>query len=124
MITEKNLLSFSCYRDRDERTSKIDASMVFDREFSGFDGHFPGNPVLPAAIQIAAIRFLCEKAAGIELVPVSARRIKFRAMVLPGETVAIEAGLTPVEQGYRVGFTISSGEDIVASGSMELVSQT
>ena len=36
-------------------------------EFSGYRGHFPGNPILPGIVQLSFIRRLAERRLGIPL---------------------------------------------------------
>lgn len=67
----------------------VNASMVFDADFQGVQGHSPGNPVLPATIQLGSIRFLCEEAVGVPMMPVAARRVKFKSVVMPDDALII-----------------------------------
>ncbi len=45
----------------------LSAHFCFAPEFSGFKGHFPGNPVLPGVCKIQAV--LCMLEAGTQKVP-------------------------------------------------------
>lgn len=98
----------------------VHGEFVFPADFPAFAGHFPDQPVLPAIVQLAAVRLLAGKALGQDLVPVAAHRIKFRGMIRPNEPVAIVAQLQPHEAHWRVTFTVSRGGDTVASGRIDL----
>jgi 3-hydroxyacyl-[acyl-carrier-protein] dehydratase len=61
----------------------------FDPGFIGFEGHFPGNPVLPALVQIRAVMSLAEAEGGKTLRLAAVRSAKFLAPIRPGEDVWI-----------------------------------
>ena len=61
----------------------------FDPGFIGFSGHFPGNPVLPAIVQIRAVVSLAEAEGGKTLRLAAVRSAKFLAPIRPDEDVWI-----------------------------------
>ena len=65
-----------------------------------FDGHFPGNPVLPGVVQIHwAIHF----GADLGFDPArfrGLRRVKFRQIVRPGTILSLELKSRPGELAY------------------------
>jgi 3-hydroxyacyl-[acyl-carrier-protein] dehydratase len=69
--------------------------------FIGFSGHFPGNPILPAIVQIRAVVSLAEEEGGKALRLAAVRSAKFLSPIRPGEEVSIR---------YRR--RVDSGEDI------------
>jgi 3-hydroxyacyl-[acyl-carrier-protein] dehydratase len=73
----------------------------FDPGFIGFSGHFPGNPVLPAIVQIRAAVSLAEEEGGKTLRLSAVRSAKFLAPIRPDEDVWI-----------RVRRRVGSGTDI------------
>jgi 3-hydroxymyristoyl/3-hydroxydecanoyl-(acyl carrier protein) dehydratase len=89
------------------------ASFVFPPEFTGFDGHFPGNPMLPGIAQICAVQaVVAETDAGRDAVPLrllSVKRCKFIRPVLPGETMDVafvgetESGVLKCKADISVG---------------------
>ena len=63
------------------------AAITFDPAFTGFDGHFPGNPVVPAVCQLSALEVLVHLALGhqnLKLATISL--MKCRAPLLPNDT--------------------------------------
>jgi len=71
-----------------------------------FNGHFPGNPVMPGVLQLEAMA----QAAGILIIRLnnweprpaffmSADKVKFRKPVFPGDQLRIHAKLTKVRNG-------------------------
>ena len=80
-----------------------------------FDGHFPGNPIVPGVLLIdAAVHALCAAGDATEAA-VRIEAVKFAGMVRPGEALCV-AGV-PVEQGGGR-FTVRQGMRTVASGSL------
>jgi len=61
----------------------------FDLGFIGFKGHFPGNPILPAIVQIRAVVSIAEEEGGKALRLVAVRSAKFLAPIRPDEDVWI-----------------------------------
>ena len=69
--------------------------------FIGFSGHFPGNPILPAIVQVCAVVSLAEEESGKALRLAAVRSAKFLSPIRPDEEVSI-----------RNRRRIDSGEDI------------
>lgn len=53
-------------------------------------GHFPGNPVIPAAVLLSETLALIEAGLGMPLAPYRIRRAKFPHPARPGDDLAIE----------------------------------
>ncbi len=73
----------------------------FAPDFIGFSGHFPGNPILPAIVQVCAVVSLAEEEEGKPLRLAAVRSAKFLSPIRPGEEVSI---------GYRR--SVDSGNPI------------
>ena len=65
--------------------------------FSGYRGHFPGNPILPGIVQLSFIRRLAERRLGIPLRLAGVRRIKYLRLITPDLPVTLNLELTPGE---------------------------
>ena len=65
--------------------------------FSGYRGHFPGNPILPGLVQLSFIRRLAERRLGIPLRLAGVRRIKYLRLITPDLPVTLSLELTPGE---------------------------
>lgn len=98
---------------------EIRAEVVFEEDSPWFDGHFPGAPVLPGVAQLAVVRDLLGRAAGADVSVAGLSRVRFKRMVLPGETVTVTATADSGRAG-SFSFQLSVGGEPVASGRMKL----
>jgi len=73
--------------NRDENYVDVEGEFYFPDSFSGFRGHFPQAPVLPAVIQLTMIRTLAEQALTQRLFPTSYGKTKFRRVVKARQTI-------------------------------------
>ena len=66
------------------------AQFTFPSSFVGFQGHFPGRPILPGVCLIQAMLSLYEAYHSIPIRLVELKTAKFIAPVLPGEDIIME----------------------------------
>jgi 3-hydroxyacyl-[acyl-carrier-protein] dehydratase len=67
----------------------LERAFVFPPNFSGFDGHFPGYPILPAVVQIEAGVLLAEEMGDGGLSLTSVERAKFQKEINPNMVVRV-----------------------------------
>ena len=91
-----------------------------------FQGHFPGNPVMPGVLQMEAMA----QVAGVMLNSrignegktayfVSMNKVKFRKMVIPGDQLRIE--VEPIRIRSRIATVLGKayvGDDLVSEGEL------
>jgi UDP-3-O-[3-hydroxymyristoyl] N-acetylglucosamine deacetylase/3-hydroxyacyl-[acyl-carrier-protein] dehydratase len=93
-----------------------------------FNGHFPGNPVMPGVLQLEAMA----QAAGILVIRrnnwvprpaffMSADKVKFRKPVRPGDQLRIHAKLTRVRSSMTAAAEVSCTVDGQVASSAELM---
>jgi 3-hydroxyacyl-[acyl-carrier-protein] dehydratase len=58
--------------------------------FAGFSGHFPGNPILPAIVQLLTVVSLIEEHSGKEQQLMAVEDAKFLNPVLPDQEILIQ----------------------------------
>lgn len=92
------------------------ASCSFPKSFSGFQGHFPNQPVLPAIIQLATVRHISEKAVQFPLTVVQYTRTKFKAMVAPEEKLYVNIQLEKGEKTVSGKFKITNDNNRQVAG--------
>ena len=62
------------------------ASITFDRDFPGFDGHFPGNPIVPGVCELSAVELLAQVITdNLNLKTCAILHTKFKAPLLPDD---------------------------------------
>ncbi len=107
------------YGDRELQAAAV---FMFSKDFSGFAGHFPGRPVVPAIVQLALIRYLAECATGCPLIPVCYQQTKFRAIIQPDEKVKATINCTRkgIKSNWYGSFTLLRlNNELIATGSVE-----
>lgn len=67
--------------------NEFNAEFCFPASFSGFDGHFPQQPVLPGVCLIQAVLCAAEAAAKTAFALSEIVLAKFASVVLPNETL-------------------------------------
>ncbi len=75
---------------QEENLVNTSSKFRFPASFIGFEGHFPGQPVLPAVIQLISVRLLTEKTLDQYLFPSQYGKTKFRQIVEPEQDIVIE----------------------------------
>jgi 3-hydroxyacyl-[acyl-carrier-protein] dehydratase len=73
----------------DAATANVRAVVRMPREFVGFEGHFPGEAILPGFVHVqVAVELLARVRAGAVLTGVESA--KFTRAILPGEEIVVE----------------------------------
>jgi len=80
------------------------ANIKLNKEHEIFEGHFPGNPIMPGVCMIQIIKELTEKAVGKELFLSISSNIKFMAIINPEKNDALRLNLviTQMEDVIKV----------------------
>lgn len=108
------------YADKEGGEVEVSADFQFAATFVGFQGHFPGNPILPAIFQLAAVRFLLERLLGQTIRPKLYNKIKFKGMIRPEDAVTITAVVRNGGETRAVTFSLKRPHgEMVASGLLE-----
>ncbi len=104
------------------------ADMTFPSDFIGFEGHFPGNKILPGFIQVQCIIAILEKyhnknylikeiqAARYKAPVFPNEKISFRLEIITADTIAVKAFVTSqTEKKSDIKIEISSKEKLVGT---------
>jgi predicted hotdog family 3-hydroxylacyl-ACP dehydratase len=76
-------------------------SFCFPPEFIAFRGHFPGNPLLPAFVQIRMAQVMLESAAQAPLQLERIDNAKFREPLPPGQSVRVHCDLERTPNNHK-----------------------
>ena len=83
-------------------------TLAMDADLTAFQGHFPGNPILPGVVQVDwAIRFGTEAFGdlggfrGLD-------NLKFQGLIQPGEAVELQLAFEPGPGRLRFSFSVGS----------------
>jgi 3-hydroxyacyl-[acyl-carrier-protein] dehydratase len=78
-----------------------------------YEGHFPGNPVVPGVCQIQMVGELVSLEEGTPIKLVHADNVKFMTLIVPGKNNEVEALISLKRsdpEGIAVSATIQNGE--------------
>ena len=92
-------------------------SVSLEPESAYFEGHFEGNPVLPAVAHLALVEAAINKV-GLDVEIAGVEFARFRLPVLPGETLTVSFPNAPREGLLR--FEIERTGDSVTQGVLRV----
>jgi len=72
----------------------IVATFNFSRGSGIFEGHFPGNPILPGICQLEAVKYIIERTLGCKCRLRQASGIKFFQPILPAQEFTLVVNCT------------------------------
>ena len=92
----------SIYKISDLRYSEgeFSASLGFDPKHKIFEGHFPGQPVVPGVVLIHILKDICSTIVGTEVQLLKGTNIKFLNLIDPRDntTISISGTFTESEK--------------------------
>ena len=91
----------------------VTADFLFPADFIGFQGHFPGKPILPGACQLQCVLTTIEKGARKAAVLKEIERAKYVAPIFPDEPVTCTVDEVSAAGDVTVKARISKGGERV-----------
>ena len=89
--------------------------VVFDAAFPGFDGHFPGQPILPGICMIQTVAVLASRALADRITVREVHQAKFASVVRPCDRLSVACVYTQRDAvTYAVKATLSSAGTVVS----------
>ncbi len=104
---------------REDQTARV-LRMTVPESSPWFSGHFPGFPILPGIGQLYLAFNLIrerEKKAGRNVALKEIKKVRFRKMIAPGDSITLEVAHHRINPG-RYSFTITAAGTIAAQGTM------
>lgn len=92
----------------------VEFQVVLNANHSVFEGHFPGQPVMPGVMSLSVISNLLGSHCSKSLFLRSAREVKFLGMIIPDQVgeMTIEIRYQLTETGYDVKASIYDKQHI------------
>jgi 3-hydroxymyristoyl/3-hydroxydecanoyl-(acyl carrier protein) dehydratase len=103
--------------DRIAATARVPADSAW------YDGHFPGNPILPgialvALVEEAILRVERERGRAVEMTGI--RRVRFRLPVKPDDAIRLEAARESRRGTPSYAFNVFLEEELACSGILTI----
>ncbi|MCP4450384.1 MAG: hypothetical protein GY809_02910 [Planctomycetes bacterium] len=102
-----------------EAEKEYELIFEFPKDFTGFSGHFPQFPVLPAFIQMLIGQCVVEIRSHCPCRPCRVKKAKFMKTITPGQEVTVRWSEQLVGDFLKGSFTLWVDRQKVASFSME-----
>ncbi len=99
--------------------NEISADIHVPSDSAWFDGHFPGEPILPGVAQIGMVLDVIRKARKQDLKITGVRRVRFKRIIRPNDQLKIIAAPLKKEIG-AYSFRILIQDDPACSGVMTI----
>ncbi|MEB2344003.1 MAG: hypothetical protein OZ948_04630 [Deltaproteobacteria bacterium] len=96
---------------------RLELDLVVPEDLAVWPGHFPGNPILPGALQVAWVMEAVSRWRGAHAL-CSIPLLKFRRPILPGQRLTIR--LRSCRQPGRLDFELADGARILSVGRLDL----
>ncbi len=103
-----------CSARLDAESATVQMNMLPD--LCWFDGHFPGQPVLPGVAQTHWACLLAATVFDLATEFSTLTRLKFKTPVLPGQSVTLE--LTYSSERSRVNYRYHEGDTVFSTGTV------
>ncbi len=104
-----------CMRDLTASDNMLTAHFAFPENFIGFEGHFPGNKILPGVCQIQCALTMLEKWKNRDVMLKEIILAKFFSMVAPLEEVTcVCKGIEETAGDFIFKASISNGDKKIA----------
>jgi 3-hydroxyacyl-[acyl-carrier-protein] dehydratase len=110
-----------CYTKKNIKggdSEPIRAEIQVPTESPWFDGHFPGEPLVPGVAQLAMVADLLGEALGFPVTLTGVSRVRFKQAIRPAETITVR--ITPKEDPLAFSFNIERGAEPVCSGNIRI----
>ncbi|MCP4645072.1 MAG: hypothetical protein GY851_31810 [bacterium] len=96
------------------------AQFVFRPDMPVFQGHFPGNPIVPGVMQLEMVRFCYERVTGGSAHIRRVVKAKYSGKALPGVAIDLAASTAAHADGVLVRASLASSEGPISTIQMVL----
>jgi 3-hydroxyacyl-[acyl-carrier-protein] dehydratase len=100
----------------------LSARFVFPEGFTGFKGHFPGNPVLPGICMVQALLVMLETRRQVDPALKEIVMAKFFSTVAPGTELQFDSREQAADDGTTLAkASVTAGDKKIAQLSVKVV---
>ena len=99
--------------------SVITAQVIVGADSFWFDGHFPGNPVVPGIAQMSMVFDLMQRAMGPGLKLDGFKRVRFKQLIRPDTPITAQIKPTG-KTANRFEYKLSTDQHIVCTGFIDI----
>ena len=89
---EQEGAGFRILESRSGPDGALEARVTAPLDSAWFDGHFPGNPVLPGIAQMALVLELLGRALDTGVKPLEFKRVRFKKLIRPEDVITVTVG--------------------------------
>jgi 3-hydroxyacyl-[acyl-carrier-protein] dehydratase len=82
-----------------------------------FEGHFPGQPILPGVVQIGWAVHFANALHGLGPAVANLEQIKFKRPIFPGTRLTLR--LTPSADGKKLRYEYRDADSVYSSGTLD-----
>lgn len=100
--------------ERSEEENWIVGNFFFRDDFPGFQGHFPGYPLLAGMIMLKLAAAMGELLTDVPLELVTIEKAKISRQVFPGQRVQAEVSMKPAEGALQFRARLNNGPERIA----------
>ena len=98
----------------------FETTFIFNKDFTGFQGHFPQHPVLPAFVQLLVGQCAVGMRNSRNCRLLRIQKAKFLKTIQPGQIVYARWNELPINNGIRCDFTLTVENERAAAFTIEL----
>ena len=99
---------YSCH-DVEASGDGLSCRVVFNPEHAIFEGHFPGQPVVPGVCMMEIVKELLQQQVGNKLILRSSKNVKFLGFITPALQPAINISWKQADDDYSVNAAFTNG---------------
>lgn len=85
---------FYTVKEQTSAENKITAVIELNASHKIYEGHFPGQPIVPGVCQMQILKEFMEEATGKKLRAGNGDNIKFTGMIIPGQNSLVNIEIT------------------------------
>jgi len=107
----ENLYEATSFENND---GELAVRVTLNKDHEIFEGHFPGNPVMPGVCMIQMIKELTERATEKNLFLSTCSNIKFMAIIDPekNRSLSLKINFSEIDGNIKVKNTVSYGDTL------------